>query len=604
MKQKIGNMLMQLRENAGVTLKDMTRGVITISSLCRVERGEKEIDYFLLEVLFQRLGKSIDKLELILSVDEYYMLYLREQIKDCLEQARYSEADKFLEDYEQIIGVKDTIHKQYVYMGRTVTQYLQYRNVEKCYKEFNQALELTCPNWNDVGWEWKFLCVQEIRLLLMIAYMYMKGEKWNEAFQLLVRMEQYIRNYYTDQEEKVKIYPACTYLLAQVYWKRGELTRAYRICSSGKGCLIENGALALLKELLQIELDYYVYVELFNEAKKCREYLDTIVFIYELAENNMEKEEILLLLEENIQRECVISSELIRELRNAHNMTQESLCENICAQETLARIEKGRTNPNKKKFYQMLKRMGMERTRYYASIITEDYTLYEKARTYSRCVGKNDRELARSMLREIEKKLDMSISINRQYVASGRIREQLWDEIITYEQAIENLKEVLAISMKPIKGKDLVYRVPFRKEFMILNQMALCYKKNGQIDVANEIYRKIEEKYKNSNISMKCHALPGFTLYANYTGFLEVSNELEQALKVGISGIKHAVLCNRADLTGPLLANMFCIYIKQHQLEVAEKYLRKSGILLELYNRERDNNIVKELYKKTFGEQY
>ena len=62
---------------------------------------------------------------------------------------------------------------------------------------------------------------------------------------------------------------------------------------------------------------------------------------------------------------------------------------------------------------------------------------------------------------------------------------------------------------------------------------------------------------------MRYHAVPGLTLYINYTGFLEEYNELEKAEAVGVEGLHHGLECCRGDIAGEILANMSLIYGKQ-----------------------------------------
>ena len=63
MVQQLGRMLFYEREKMGETQRNIAEGIISIPELSRVESGGMEIDYFTLQALFERLGKSVDKLE-------------------------------------------------------------------------------------------------------------------------------------------------------------------------------------------------------------------------------------------------------------------------------------------------------------------------------------------------------------------------------------------------------------------------------------------------------------------------------------------------------------------------------------------------------------
>lgn len=585
-------MMWKLRERLHINQEDLAKGILSAADLSRVEHGTKEIDYFELEALFQRMGKSLDKLELVLSRKEYQLLCIREKIEEALEKNQYEEVDSLLDEYMAYNSSKRNMHQQYSRIVKGILQYLREKNGHDVLNKLDACLEITCENWKETEWAQLCLCTQEVRILLLIAYIKVEAKEYDSALQILLNMQEYLEIRYTDEEEKAKIYPHCMYLLATTYWQQGEIETAYKKCWQGIECLVDNGALTLLSELLQLQKDCLEKMGKKVEQEKCKQYIEAIDFVYELAQKERCQEMILLLLKESVQRECIISNELIREMRKATSMTQEKLSDNICAQETLARIEKDKTNPNSKNMYDMLKRMGMSREKYYGFIVSDDYALYEKVRLYNRCVGKEEREKAYELLNEIENGLDMKEQVNRQFIESGRIRERLWEQKITYEQAIDELKKILYWTMPPIKGKEMVYRVPFRQEFMILNQMAIYYKRNGEIDKTLQIYKQNIEKYQSSRISMKNHVVPGFALYINYAGFLELKNDLEYAKDVGNEGIIHAVICNRGDVIGPILANLFCVYEKQNQLKSAEQYLSSACFFQNCIKEKRINILL------------
>ena len=68
---------------------------------------------------------------------------------------------------------------------------------------------------------------------------------------------------------------------------------------------------------------------------------------------------------------------MIRKTRTAVGMTQEKLSEDICAQETLARVENGRQTPQSRKLQQMMEKMGRGCGRVNMAMVTEQYETIE-----------------------------------------------------------------------------------------------------------------------------------------------------------------------------------------------------------------------------------
>ena len=598
MLEMLGRMIWHIREEVERSQKDIARGLLSTAELCKIEYGEKEADYFLLEAIFQRLGKSIDKIEWIVTQEEYRLLYLRDEIVEALQKQKYETVEKLLEKYQWYTDEKP-LHMQYRLMVLAVMEYLKKKEAE-CISLLVQAIKTTFSDWKEIEESNVYLCRQELQVLLMLAYILSKTEDKHMAMKILLWVKHYIEHRVADEEEKVKIYPHCELLLGMAYYDRREFTKAHQECVKGKESLIKNGSLVFMYELLQLEAACKSALGKEEEQSECEHYLEAINFLYRIANRIPNRDILIQLMASSVQNECIISNEMVKELREANGMTQEALSEDICTQETLSRIESGKRSPNKKNLYKLMRKMGIEREKYYAFIASEDYRLYEKVRLYKKCVSKGERENAHKLLDEIESHLDMSITVNQQFIETGRIREQVWEHTIDYEQAIEQLKEQLYLTMKPIPSKEIVYRVPYRQEYFILNQIAYYLRSTERTQEALQIFNQIRERFENSKISMKYHAVPGLTFYINYTGTLEVNNELEKAELIGKEGIDFVILSWRGDIAGEILANLSCVYEKKKLFDLEEECIRYGYYLLSLYNIINNSKFLQRMYQKKY----
>ena len=80
------------------------------------------------------------------------------------------------------------------------------------------------------------------------------------------------------------------------------------------------------------------------EAEECDRYLDAIRTLYEVAGERQTKEiSLALFMQSSTQRECIISNYFLKNLREEKGVTQYEMSEDICAWETVSRIESGRT---------------------------------------------------------------------------------------------------------------------------------------------------------------------------------------------------------------------------------------------------------------------
>ncbi|MDE6054387.1 MAG: XRE family transcriptional regulator, partial [Lachnospiraceae bacterium] len=250
--------------------------------------------------------------------------------------------------------------------------------------------------------------------------------------------------------------------------------------------------------------------------------------------------------------------------------------------------------------YQLLKRMGLERENYYGFIEADDYELYEKVRQYNRGFSKGRLKEAAKLLDEIENGIDMTVPVNRQFVGMGRITEQIAQGTLSRKQASQQYKELLALTMPPMDSGTMIYRVPFRTEYVLWNKIAVNLRRDGKVEEALQIYEQLIKRYHRSRVAMRYHAVPGFSLYINYTGFLEVHNELEKSREIGEEGLRHCLACCRGDMAGDILANLSLVYGKQGLPDVEETYLRYGYFLKDLYKREESLTILQKAYWDRF----
>lgn len=603
--QRLGIMLCEEREKMGETQKNIAEGLVSISELCRVEHGVHEIDYFVLQALFERLGKSIDKMELAVSVSEYESISYRVEIERSIEKRDCDRLAELISGYGAYNDITRPVHRQYVAMQWAVLWYMRRQDYAGCRHRMECALACTLRG----DWVWNIssgqrLCNQEIRIVLAIVYCQWKqGSTDGQIRQLTTQMEQFcehVRHCYTDEEEQVKIYPHCAWLLGQLYMAQNRVSDAYAICIKGKKSLQENGSLNPMREMMELEQVCLERMGRHAELDRCRKHHEAVLFLYEAAGIRPESDVMLTLMKSSFQGEFVITNELLRDLRKARGISQEKLCANICSQETLSRIEKGKRSPNKKRLYRMLKRLGMERENYYGFIEADDYSLYEKARQYNRCFQRENEALAAGLLDEIESRVDMSLSVNRQFIGTRRVIRRMQQGELSREQANRQLGELLFLTMPPAASGKFFYRLPFRTEYMILNHIAINLRQDNRVEEAVDIYEKLMGCYKRSRVRMRHHAVPAFMLYTNLAGLSEELGRLERAEEVGREGLRHDIGCCRGDVAGDVLANLSLVFWKRGQPELEEAYLRNGYYLNNLYGRDRNQEKLIEAYRKKF----
>lgn len=116
----VGKMLLKLREKMGVSQTQLGQGLAEVVEISRLEGGDNEPDILLVEALFQRLGKSVDKLELVISGVEYRRTLLRSLILEGLQEEEYEVAESLIKEYERFQDGDKPLHRQFLQWMRTL----------------------------------------------------------------------------------------------------------------------------------------------------------------------------------------------------------------------------------------------------------------------------------------------------------------------------------------------------------------------------------------------------------------------------------------------------------------------------------------------------
>ena len=204
-------------------------------------------------------------------------------------------------------------------------------------------------------------------------------------------------------------------------------------------------------------------------------------------------------------------------------------------------------------------------------------------------------------MEELEKILDLSIPVNRQYIGHENLQRKIEEGLINREEEFEELRKLLRYTMKDFSGQ--VYREPSREEFMLINHMALCLKKLGRMEEAEELYQQVDERYKGSVVEARNHAASKFLFYINYVGLLEEEDKLSKARKVGWQGINFMLDCQKGDVAASLLANIACVYEKlpsKEEKEMGKACLRNCYRLMLLYQHEKDADKIRIYYENKY----
>lgn len=595
----IGKMIYSLRCEKKISQKNLARGILSVAELSRIENGTKEVSSLILETLLQRLGKSLDRLEYMASNEEYREICLKEMVYQELACEEYEVVEALLVEYEAYEMGNNVLCQQFLMQIRAVIEFVKKKDTRQCYRKLREALELTHTEWEEEKLEEAYLCTQEIQILLAMYDMCFIEQTINT--EKILKLVRYIDTHYTDKKERAKVYPQAVWLAGRVAFTEGNFGKAYELYQAGEQCLAENGVLLLMSKILEDEKCCLEKMGRQEEIHEKEKEIAAIDFLYENVQKKKTEEDILFFVLKSYQGEVVISNELLRELREAKGVSQEEISEGVCAQETLCRIETQKRAPKRKTVREIFEKLDYDRQFFQGYVVADDYYTYELAGAINENWYKKNKEEAYRLVEELEKILDLSIPVNRQYIGHENLQRKIEEGLINREEEFEELRKLLRYTMKDFSGQ--VYREPSREEFVLINHMALCLKKLGRMEEAEELYQQVDERYKGSVVEARNHATSKFLFYVNYVGLLEEEDKLFEAETTGWKGINFMLDCQRGDAAASLLANIGCVYEKSSIKEEKERgkaCFQNSYRLMLLYQHQKDADRMKKYYKSRY----
>jgi len=165
----IGVQIKELREKKKIPLEKLALGVCCDESLRNIELGKEAVNKLFMEIMFQRLGKSMDKLELILSEEIYKEEILLEQYEKYLEAGDGEYAKMLLETWRNISPKDSNVHQMFYCRNKAYAMLRLENNPVKAKEWMKKSLDITMQEWQNNSLEGYWISTIEMENLLAFA---------------------------------------------------------------------------------------------------------------------------------------------------------------------------------------------------------------------------------------------------------------------------------------------------------------------------------------------------------------------------------------------------------------------------------------------------
>lgn len=544
-KEEVGKLIYFLRQKKNIKIEKLSRGICSKNSVTRLERGERFPDYFVMERILARLGKSVNKLEFLPDEQVYEIYYLREVIEKYLEEGEYESAAKGLAYYGKRKEAQEPIHKQYIDKIKAV---LEKKDASGSIPYLEQAIGLTLPGFQIEKIEEYALGEEEVILLLIwLDEKNKQGEI--DVLEHRDRILNYIRCTFSDEEVLANIYAKAAWIFMKEFMVRGKMIEAASIGNHTIDILIQNGLLLNLPQFLELLLVCYKEVspEQYKDWKKQR---DALKWVYDKYGKRYEMEEINLWKNYH-QNEIYLLSEVVAQERKLLKKSQEKVADELdMDQKTISRIETGKYRPKRGTFQKLKNYMNIDREICSTSLVVDNYELLELERDISREMYFGRYNKAEQLFIELKEQLSMEQNENRQFVRYMDVIFSKENNRITEETAIKGCKEALGITRKNCEIEDLEEVVLNRNEVAIVNYISKMYYRLGEREKAIDILEAIARGFENSKVDIRYHYVSAGLIYENLSRRYEENNEYDKAIAFCKKGIELELRCERGNVVG------------------------------------------------------
>lgn len=522
----IGDMLKILRVRADIKRKEVCRGICDLKLYSRFERGERIPDKLMADALLQRLGKSPNKLETIFTERDYSLCMKREEISCCLLKNDFEKVESLLGSYSRTVEKSEKFHQQYIYKIKAILAG-EKKDLKEQYELLRAAIEMTLPDFQVAKMQEYLYSLEELNLLLMLALNCSDtNEDMSEA--LLEGILSYLDQSYTDEEEKVKVYPQAVCIASKLYIKKEKYKEMTGLCKKALDMMARNSVICCQAEIFKLYL-----IGLKHENKEeayCRIEKQAEAFWAVSREfgysNFFEKE---LSLQSGGQSEIALVNEVIKNGRVAIGLSQEELADGICAVETVSRLENGKRKPVVWNFESLMERIGMDRDFFNLPLTTDEFEVFEKQREIKRLITLRSVEEAEKEFLCLQPKIREDSPRNRQFLMYMRT---LFDYRFGRIGEREALKQYTQALNQTLKGYDILtaVKIPLsRDEIRLLNNIAILYNRLGEKETAIQILNGILEGFRQSKIASKYH-LGSLLVMRNLSAYLEETGKLMESI--------------------------------------------------------------------------
>ncbi len=228
---QIGMIIRRRRTELKLSQEDLADGICAVTTLSRIENGERMPTQNHLEMLLQRIGYSDMMIQSYVDENDFLAHELKFKIRQAFIENDVSKARELLQKFEAMVTNPSKIDEQFILLLKLCIYSERYSNEERL-QELERAIRLTHPKYNQRRVPF-LLSYEEIVLLNNIANTQAKRGRNKEAIDLLYGIVDYYDTHMVNIEEVLRTEPMTLYNLSKYLGLENRYDECISVCDRG-----------------------------------------------------------------------------------------------------------------------------------------------------------------------------------------------------------------------------------------------------------------------------------------------------------------------------------------------------------------------------------
>lgn len=286
--------------------------------------------------------------------------------------------------------------------------------------------------------------------------------------------------------------------------------------------------------------------------------------------------------------------ECIKKQREKLGLTQEQVCDGICEQVTLSRLENGRQTPSRTRVNAILQRLGLPEDRYYMLLTKNELEIEALKKEIIACNALDRAEEGLAKVEQLEKLVDAEEPLEKQFILRSKALLGQLAGRCTKEEKLDLLLQAIGLTIPDFDLEKIGTHLYTVDEMKIINQIAGVYADVGQIKMAADLYARLlryVQKHQQEAV-ISSGMLP--MVLGNYARVLDLNGQYQEAVDYAQQGIEACVRYGHYQMLYACLAIQAESYhFLQQDAKSAEAY-HKAYYLCKVIGREESVRVIRE----------